>query len=314
MNSIAHKVFNIEIESLQHVATLIDEQFQQAVDAIMACKGKVVVCGMGKSGHIARKISATLTSTGTQSFFMHPAEAFHGDLGMIGEHDVVLIISYSGETEELLKLMPFLKWHKNQSVAITGNPESTLAKNATFHLNVAIKQEACPLELAPTSSTTATLVMGDALAVALMTERGFSPDDFARFHPGGRLGRKLLVKVKDLMRTDNLPFIQPEATFTQLLIRMSEGKLGMVIVGDAEDVKGVITDGDLRRGLIKYPDLQQQPLSIIMSPAPIMVSEDMPIYDAEELMLNRKITTLLVQNALGHVSGVYQIFNQLQAG
>ena len=219
---------------------------------------------------------------------MHPAEAFHGDLGMVGEHDIILILSYSGETEEVLKLVPFLKWHKNTSIAITGNPDSTLAKNATYHLNVGIKQEACPLELAPTSSTTATLVMGDALAVALMTARDFSPDDFARFHPGGRLGRKLLVKVKDLMRTDNLPFLNPDANFTQLIIRMSEGKLGMVVLGTADKVVGVITDGDLRRGLVKYDNLQQLPIVTIMNSNPILVNEDLLIYDAEALMLERK--------------------------
>jgi len=311
MKSIAQKVFDIEIESLQHVAAMIDEQFSQAVEAILQSKGKLVVCGMGKSGHIGKKISATLTSTGTQSFFMHPAEAFHGDLGMVGEYDIILILSYSGETEELLKLMPFLKWHKNQSIAITGNPNSTLAKNATWHLNVGIKQEACPLELAPTSSTTATLVMGDALAVALMTARDFSPDDFARFHPGGRLGRKLLVRVKDLMRTDNLPFLEPDATFTQLIIRMSEGKLGMVILGSADNTLGVITDGDLRRGLVKYADLQQLPITNIMNAAPVMVNDDLLVYDAEALMLERKITTLLVQNAEQKITGVYQIFNQV---
>lgn len=311
MKSIAQKVFDIEIESLQHVASMVDEQFSQAVEAILQSKGKLVVCGMGKSGHIGKKISATLTSTGTQSFFMHPAEAFHGDLGMVGEHDIILILSYSGETEEVLKLVPFLKWHKNKSIAITGNPNSTLAKNATYHLNVGIKQEACPLELAPTSSTTATLVMGDALAVALMTARDFSPDDFARFHPGGRLGRKLLVRVKDLMRTDNLPFLDPEANFTQLIIRMSEGKLGMVALGTPDKVVGVITDGDLRRGLVKHDNLQQLPITTIMNNNPIMVSDNMLVYDAEELMLSRKITTLLVHNIDHQITGVYQIFNQV---
>lgn len=310
MNNIARKVFDIEIESLQYVASGIDEQFDQAVEAILQSNGKLIVCGMGKSGHVGRKISATFTSTGTPSFFMHPAEAFHGDLGMIGDNDVVMILSYSGETEEVLKLVPFLRWHKNKSIAITGNPSSTLAKNATFHLNVCVKQEACPLELAPTSSTTAMLVMGDALAVALMTARGFSPDDFARFHPGGRLGRKLLVRVKDLMRTDSLPFLQPDATFTQLIIRMSEGKLGMVIVGAADNVIGVITDGDLRRGLVKHADLQQLPITTIMNHQPIIVNEDEQVYAAEEMMLERKITTLLVKNGSNIITGVYQIFNQ----
>jgi arabinose-5-phosphate isomerase len=311
MKSIAQKVFDIEIESLQHVAAMIDEQFSHVAKAILNAKGRLVVCGMGKSGHVGRKISATFTSTGTPSFFMHPSEAFHGDLGMIAADDIVLLISYSGETEEVLKIIPFLKWNKNKFIAVTGNPNSTLAKNADFCLNVHVKQEACPLELAPTSSTTATLVMGDALAVALMTLREFSPADFARFHPGGRLGRKLLVKVKDLMRTDALPFIESDATFTQLVLRMSEGKLGMVIVGSASKVEGVITDGDLRRGLVKYPNIQSLPITEIMNGNPIMVDESELVYEAEELMIERKITTLLIRNAGNWVTGIYQIFNQV---
>ncbi|MBD1392527.1 KpsF/GutQ family sugar-phosphate isomerase [Mucilaginibacter glaciei] len=311
MKSIAQKVFDIEIASLQHVAGMIDEQFTQTARAIMESKGRLVVCGMGKSGHIGRKISATFTSTGTPSFFMHPSEAFHGDLGMIAADDIVMLISYSGETEEVLKIIPFLKWNKNKFIAITGNTQSTLAKNADHCLNVNVKQEACPLELAPTSSTTATLVMGDALAVALMTLRDFSPADFARFHPGGRLGRKLLVKVKDLMRTDALPFIEADATFTQLVLKMSEGKLGMVVVGSAGKVEGVITDGDLRRGLVKYPNIQSMPITEIMNATPIMVDETELVYDAEELMMERKITTLLIRNAGNRVTGIYQIFNQV---
>jgi arabinose-5-phosphate isomerase len=310
MKSIAQKVFDIEIESLQYVASMIDEQFNQAVDAILNSSGKLVVCGMGKSGHISKKISATFTSTGTPSFFMHPAEAFHGDLGMISEQDVVILISYSGETEEVLKIVPYLQYNKNIFIAITGNANSTLANNATYHLNVCVKQEACPLELAPTSSTTATLVMGDALAVALMTARDFSPADFARFHPGGRLGRKLLVRVKDLMRTDKLPFIDTTATFTQLVLKMSEGKLGMVIVGTPANVAGVITDGDLRRGLVKYNDIHHLPITDLMNTNPKIINEHELVYDAEALMMERKITTLLVHNDDNMLTGVYQIFNQ----
>ncbi|MEB0249561.1 KpsF/GutQ family sugar-phosphate isomerase, partial [Mucilaginibacter sp. 5B2] len=194
--------------------------------------------------------------------------------------------------------------------AITGNAKSTLATNATCHLNVCVKQEACPLELAPTSSTTATLVMGDALAVALMTARDFSPADFARFHPGGRLGRKLLVRVKDLMRTDKLPFIDSSATFTQLVLQMSEGKLGMVIVGTPDKVAGVITDGDLRRGLVKYEDIHHLPITDLMNTNPRIINEHELVYDAEELMMERKITTLLVHNDDNTLTGVYQIFNQ----
>jgi arabinose-5-phosphate isomerase len=312
MNDIAQKVFDIEIASLQHVASMLDDQFSEAVHSILKADGKLVVCGMGKSGHISKKISATFTSTGTPSFFMHPAEAFHGDLGMVNKQDVVILVSYSGETEEVLKIVPFLQYNKNTFIAITGNPNSTLAKNATYHLNVHVKQEACPLELAPTSSTTATLVMGDALAVALMTVRNFSPADFAKFHPGGRLGRKLLVRVKDLMRTDNLPFIDANASFTQLVLQMSEGRLGMVIVGTPDKVAGVITDGDLRRGLIKFNDIYRQPIINLMNSNPQVINEHELVYDAEELMISRKITTLLVKDDSNMLIGVYQIFSQTQ--
>jgi arabinose-5-phosphate isomerase len=311
MKSLAQKVFDIEIESLQYVASMIDDQFSLAANAILQSTGRLVVCGMGKSGHIGRKVSATFTSTGTPSFFMHPAEAFHGDLGMIGKNDIVLLISYSGETEEILKIIPFLQYNNNRFIAITGNSQSTLAKNASFTLNVCVKQEACPLELAPTSSTTATLVMGDALAVALMKLRDFSPADFARFHPGGTLGRKLLVKVRDVMRTDALPFISPTATFTQLVLRMSEGRLGMVIVGTADNLLGVITDGDLRRGLVKHPDIQALPITEIMKANPITISDDELVYDAEELMISNKITSLLVHNTDNTITGIYQIFSKV---
>ncbi|MEO8884724.1 MAG: KpsF/GutQ family sugar-phosphate isomerase, partial [Mucilaginibacter sp.] len=247
MKDIAKRVFDIEIESLQQVAALIDDAFTVVVNAILANKGKVIVIGIGKSGLIGKKIAATFSSTGTPSFFLHPGDAFHGDLGIVGANDPVLLISYSGETDEVLRVIPFLKWNKNLIISITGNTNSTIAKNSDHHLNINITREACPLALAPTSSTTATLVMGDALAIALMETRQFQEEDFARFHPGGSLGRKLLTRVKDLMRVDNLPFIPIDASFTDVLLRMSEGKLGMVIIGDKGRVDGIITDGDLRR-------------------------------------------------------------------
>jgi len=311
MLDIARRVFNDEIASLQEAAALIDESFTQAVNAILQSKGKLIITGAGKSGLIGKKIAATLASTGTSSFFMHPAEAFHGDLGMVGANDMVLLISYSGETDELIKIIPFLKWNNNSTISITGNPNSTIAKNTNWHLNVHITHEACPLKLAPTSSTTATLVMGDAIAVALMEARQFQPEDFARFHPGGSLGRKLLMRVKDVMRTDNLPFIADDISFTDLLLRMSEGRLGMVIVGNAENIQGVVTDGDLRRALMRNPDTTAQSIKTMMSPAPVMVSEDELIHQAEELMLNKKITTILVTNATGdQLRGIYQIYNR----
>lgn len=311
MKDIAKRVFDLEIESLQHTAGLIDDAFTAAAETILQSSGKTIVTGIGKSGLIGKKIAATLASTGTPSFFMHPTEAFHGDLGMVGSEDVVIMISYSGEVDEVLKLIPFLKWNKNKTIGITGNPLSTIAKNCTHHLNVNITKEACPLELAPTSSTTATLVMGDALAVALMEARNFQQEDFARFHPGGSLGRKLLVKVKDTMRTDNLPFINKEAQFTELLMRMSEGRLGMVIVGSTNYAEGIVTDGDLRRALLRNPDTSKLVIADMMTAAPVIINGDELISAAEHLMIERKITTVLVgDESKRTIDGVFQIYNQ----
>src|ERR1700759_3450502 len=274
MKDIAKRVFDIEIESLKEVAGSIGEEFTATVETILNSKGKLIVAGVGKSGLIGKKIAATLASTGTPSFFLHPGEAFHGDLGMVEHDDLVILISYSGETDEVLKIIPFLKWNNNKIISITGNPNSTIAKNSDYHLNVCITREACPLELAPTSSTTATLVMGEALAVALMEARQFQHEDFARFHPGGSLGRKLLIKVKDLMRSDNLPFIDKNASFTELLLRMSEGKLGMVIVGNAELAEGIITDGDLRRALMRNPDTSQLHIHDMITVNPVIITPE----------------------------------------
>jgi arabinose-5-phosphate isomerase len=311
MQDIAKRVFEDEINSLQEAAGLIDGQFTLAVEAILRSKGKVIITGAGKSGLIGKKISATLASTGTASFFMHPTEAFHGDLGMIEQQDTIILISYSGETDEVIRIIPFLKWNKNISISITGNSNSTIAQNTDHHLNVHITHEACPLKLAPTSSTTATLVMGDALAVALMEARQFMPEDFARFHPGGSLGRKLLLKVKDLMRTDALPFIKEDSTFTELLLRMSEGRLGMVIVGNAQEVKGVVTDGDLRRALMRNPDTTMLTIAEMMSHNPVIIDENVLIHEADTLMMNKKITTVLVGLPAERViKGIYQIYSR----
>jgi arabinose-5-phosphate isomerase len=310
MKEIAKRVFDIEIESLKHVAASIGDEFTAVVNAILESKGKLIVAGVGKSGLIGRKIAATLASTGTPSFFLHPGEAFHGDLGMVEPNDMVILISYSGETDEVLKIIPFLKWNKNKIISITGNASSTIAKNSDHHLNVCITREACPLELAPTSSTTATLVMGDALAVALMEARQFQHEDFARFHPGGSLGRKLVVKVKDLMRRDNLPFIDKNASFTELLLRMSEGKLGMVIVGHAELVEGIVTDGDLRRALMRNPDTSQLHIHEMMTISPVIVDPEEYISQVEQLMIEKKIATILVGSpGKRKIEGVYQIYN-----
>lgn len=311
MKDIAKRVFDTEIESLRFVAGAINDEFSRVVEAILQNTGKLIVIGIGKSGIIGKKIAATFASTGTPSFFLHPGEAFHGDLGMVGTDDMVILISYSGETDEVLKLIPFLEWNKNVIIGITGNPNSTVAKNSHYNLNIAIKQEACPLALAPTSSTTAALVMGDALAVALMECRQFQHEDFARFHPGGSLGRKLLVRVKDLMRTDKLPFINEDASFTELLLKMSEGRLGMVIVGDADNVHGIVTDGDLRRALFKNPDTTQLTVNGMMTKTPVFIGEDEIINNAEQLMIEKKITTVLVGSSDDRkISGIYQIYNQ----
>lgn len=311
MKDIAKRVFDTEIESLRFVAGAINDEFSRVVEAILQNTGKLIVIGIGKSGIIGKKIAATFASTGTPSFFLHPGEAFHGDLGMVGTDDMVILISYSGETDEVLKLIPFLEWNKNVIIGITGNPNSTVAKNSHYNLNIAIKQEACPLALAPTSSTTAALVMGDALAVALMECRQFQHEDFARFHPGGSLGRKLLVRVKDLMRTDKLPFINEDASFTELLLKMSEGRLGMVIVGDADNVHGIVTDGDLRRALFKNPDTTQLTVNGMMTKTPVFIGEDEIINNAEQLMIEKKITTVLVGSSDDRkICGIYQIYNQ----
>lgn len=310
MKETAKRVFDIEIESLKEVAASIDDDFTAAVNAILESKGKLIVAGVGKSGLIGRKIAATLASTGTPGFFLHPGEAFHGDLGMVEHDDLVILISYSGETDEVLKIIPFLKWNNNRIISITGNPNSTIAKNSDYHLNVCITREACPLELAPTSSTTVTLVMGDALAIALMEARQFQHEDFARFHPGGSLGRKLLVKVKDLMRKDSLPFIDKNASFTEMLLCMSEGKLGMVIVGAASRVEGIVTDGDLRRALVRNSDTKQLHIDDMMTVNPVIVDPEEYIHQAEQLMIERKIATILVGSAQDRtVTGVYQIYN-----
>lgn len=310
MKDIAKKVFATEIESLQKVAENITDEFTTVVETILNASGKVIVTGIGKSGIIGKKIAATLSSTGTPAFFLHPGEAFHGDLGMVGRDDIILMISYSGETEELLKIIPFLQWNNNFIISLTGNSNSTIAKFSGSHLNICVPREACPLALAPTSSTTATLVMGDALAVALMECRQFQHEDFARFHPGGTLGHKLLTKVKEKMRTDNLPFINRDASFTDLLLCMSEGRLGLVIVGDENYVEGIITDGDLRRSLLRTSDISKLHIPDMMSKNPVIINGDESVNTAESVMLARKITTILVGSVdKRQVKGVYQIYN-----
>jgi arabinose-5-phosphate isomerase len=304
---IAHGVFDIEADAIRTLKEQLNEHFSSAVLEILHCKGKVIVCGMGKSGHIGKKIAATLASTGTPSFFIHPAEAFHGDLGMIAENDIFIGISNSGETEEIIKLIPALKENGNRFVAITGQPASTLGVHADFVLNVHVSKEACPLALAPTASTTAALAMGDALAVALMEQREFKPENFARFHPGGSLGRKLLTRVRDTMRTDNLPVVAPGDSLKNLILTMTEGKLGMAIVVDSNKLVGIVTDGDLRRAWARFGKLDGKVPADIMTAHPKTINPDAKLAEAEQQMMQHKITTLVVEEAT-KVVGVLQVY------
>ncbi|WP_250322310.1 KpsF/GutQ family sugar-phosphate isomerase [Campylobacter lari] len=292
---IAKEVFEIESKTILDLCDNLDEGFNKAIELILSIKGRCVVSGMGKSGHIGAKIAATLASTGTPSFFMHPGEALHGDLGMLTSEDVLLAISNSGETEEVLKLIPVIKKRKIPLIVMTGNQNSTLAKQADIFINIAVKKEACPLQLAPTSSTTATLAMGDAIAVALMRAKNFRPDDFALFHPGGSLGRKLLTRVSDLMVSNNLPIVSPESEFNELVDVMTSGKLGLCIVLENEKLVGIITDGDLRRAL-RANDKPRFDFKAkeIMSESPKTIEASAMASEAEELMLKHKIKEIVV--------------------
>lgn len=294
---IAKQVFEIEARAIEKLSLQLDKQFDQAVEHILQTKGRVIICGMGKSGQIGRKIAATLASTGTPSFFMHPGEAYHGDLGMIAREDVFVAISNSGETDEVLKLLPFLKDNGNYLIGLTGKQDSTLAGAADAVLNVAVDQEACPLQLAPTSSTTATLAMGDALAVTLMKARDFQPEEFARFHPGGNLGRRLLSFVKDEMISTNLPMLKPDASFAEVVDCISGGMLGLGIV-ESDCGYGIITDGDIRRGFSQYEkevfDLTAEKM---MSLHPKTIDINARMNEAFALMEQHRITSLLVMDA-----------------
>ncbi|MCR9576116.1 KpsF/GutQ family sugar-phosphate isomerase [Vibrio alginolyticus] len=293
--NVAQEVIDIEVNGLLYMKDRIGNEFELAVSKIQETTGRVIICGMGKSGIIGKKIAASFASTGTPSFFMHPGEAFHGDLGMVKPEDIFVAISNSGETDEVLKLLPFLKDNQNYIIAITGKRESTLAKNAHCHLDIAVPREACPHQLAPTASTTATLVMGDALTVALMDARGFSPESFARFHPGGSLGRRLLSKVRDEMHS-TLPIIEPNAAFTNVITAITEGALGLVLLKMPESWE-IITDGDVRRAMeSKGKDVFDLKASDISSKQPAVVSANANIQLAFELMEQKRITSLLVED------------------
>jgi arabinose-5-phosphate isomerase len=290
----ALRVFAIESEAVGGLAQRIDEDFSRAVTHILQSRGRTIVCGMGKSGIIGKKIAATLASTGTPSFFMHPGEAYHGDLGMVASDDTFIAISFSGETDEVVKLLPFLKDNGNFIVAITGNRGSTLAAAADCHLDVRVEQEACPLRLAPTSSTTATLAMGDALAVTLMEARDFKPENFARFHPGGSLGRRLLSRVEHEMVAGDLPLVSGDASIMEVIAAITRSSLGLVLVRDDQGW-AIITDGDVRRAVERYgKDVFEHRASDLMSRNPARVPVGTRVEDAMMLMENRRISALLV--------------------
>ena len=298
-----------QIDALRCMKDRLDDNFQKAIDIVLASKGRLVVMGMGKSGIIGRKIAATLASTGTPSFFVHPGEAFHGDLGMIHPDDAVLMISYSGETEEIIRLLPFMEYQQNPVIAMTGKISSTLSRHADAVLDISVEREACKNNLAPTSSTTATVVMGDALATVLAELRDFQPEDFARFHPGGSLGKKLLTRVCDVMHRNNLPFCQLTTPVIEVVHIITRGRLGLALVMDGERLAGLITDGDLRRALEARPDFRSLKAEDIMSRSPKTARPHERFAKAEERMRRMKINSLVVLDDRDSVEGVLQIYD-----
>jgi arabinose-5-phosphate isomerase len=312
----ARTVVSTEAAAIGALETRIGPDFVAACQMILHCQGRVIVSGMGKSGHIARKIAATLASTGTPAFFVHPGEASHGDLGMILPQDVVLALSYSGETDELLFILPVIKRQGIPLIAITGNPKSSLAREANIHLDASVSTEACPLGLAPTASTTAALVMGDALAIALLEARGFTADDFARSHPAGSLGRRLLLHIADVMHTgENIPAVAPDASLTQALMEMTRKHLGMTAVVDADmHLIGVFTDGDLRRALDDDGvDLRGATVAELMTRGPKTIGSDKLAIEAAQLMEKHQIHALLVVDGDQRVVGALNIHDLLRA-
>jgi arabinose-5-phosphate isomerase len=283
----------------------LDENFDKAVELILNCKGKVIVTGVGKSGHIGAKIAATLSSTGTPSFFTNPLDVFHGDLGVMTQDDVVLAISNSGQTDELLRFIPMVLHMQIPIIGMSGNPQSLLAKYSTYHLNVQVEKEACPLNLAPTSSTTAQLTMGDALAIALMEKRNFQPRDFAQFHPGGELGKRLLTTAQDVMRTEDMPVLPPEMHLGEAIILVSKGKLGLGIAMVNNEIVGLITDGDIRRAMEKWQaQFFDRTVSDIMTRTPKVVKPDTKITEIQRIMNKYKVHSVLVTDGENHLLGV----------
>ncbi len=312
---LAREVLQIEAAAVTALIDRLDDSFLRAIELILSCSGRVVVSGIGKSGHVGRKIASTLASTGTPAFFVHPAEASHGDLGMITRHDVLIAISYSGESEELLRIIPLTKRGGAKLIAMTGNAGSTLAKEADAHLDIHVSKEACPLNLAPTASTTATLALGDALAVALLDAHGFKPDDFARSHPGGALGRRLLTHVHDVMKSgDQTPAVMNGAALTDAILEISRKGMGMTaIVDENRQVLGIFTDGDLRRAVERGVDLRGARIGELMTPAPLTIGPDELAVEAVAVMEQRRINQLLVTDETGRLIGALNMHDLFEA-
>ncbi len=314
---IAKRVLKVESEAVLALIDKLDNEFQRAIEIIYGSKGRVVVTGMGKSGLVGKKIAATLASTGTPAFFLHPAEASHGDLGMVTSEDVVIALSNSGETDELVDLIPFLKRFNVNLISMTGNPHSTLSKSADVTLDISVKEEACPLGIVPTASTTAAMAMGDALAVALLIQRGFNAEDFAVYHPRGTLGKRLLIKVKDLMHTgDALPTVFPDVPMLQAVMEISSKRLGVTVVKDGEQrILGIVTDGDVRRGIEKWGksffDMKAQD---VMTKNPKSIGEDELAAKALAIMEKSSITSLVVPDVAGKAKGIIHLHDILKQG
>lgn len=316
LRELALAVIQVETQAVADLCERIDDEFVKACKLMFMCSGRVVVTGMGKSGHIAGKIAATLASTGTPAFFVHPGEASHGDLGMITRQDVVLALSNSGETEEILTILPIIKRLGVPLIAMTGNTQSTMAKFATAHINVGVQQEACPLGLAPTSSTTAALVMGDALAVSLLEARGFTRDDFALSHPGGSLGKRLLLLVEDIMHAgDEIPVVSESALISDALLEMTEKKLGMTAIIDANHrVVGIFTDGDLRRMLGRNLDIHHTSITEVMTSHCAVIPADILAAEAMQIMEQKKINALMVVDDEQRAIGALNMHDLIHAG
>lgn len=295
-------------DAVAKLSERVDGNYEAALDVLASCRGRIVVCGIGKSGLIGRKLAATFACTGSPSSFLHPAEALHGDLGMLTRDDVVLFVCYSGETLEVVRLLPYLESVEVKSIALVGVLESTLGRFADVALDVSVEREACPLNLAPTTSALASLAMGDSLALSLMRMRGFSPEDFARFHPGGALGRRF-TRVSDVMHKDELPFVLPGTTVGEALLVMSYGRMGIaIVVTECDQLCGIVTDGDLRRALSKRDNLLELPISEIMTATPVTISQDAPVSEADERMQLLRLKALIVLNGEGRVTGVIEVF------